>query len=137
MRAVVDANVLIATVLSSRGAPAELLRSARDGAFELIVSELVITELDRALAYPKLRKRISAEQAASFIGWLRDHGTVAEDPVDPPPVTSPDPDDDYLLALAVKERAYLVTGDHHLLGVSDELPIHQPAEFLRIVSQTR
>jgi putative PIN family toxin of toxin-antitoxin system len=130
VRAVVDVNVLISAVLSSQGASAELLRSSRDGAFELIVSELLLDELKRAFTYPKLRKRIPAERAAAYISWLRDHGTVAEDPADPPPLSSPDPDDDYLLALAISQRAFLVTGDQHLLGLSD-MPIHPPAEFLR------
>jgi predicted nucleic acid-binding protein len=43
---------------------------------------------------------------------------------------SPDPDDDYLLALAVSRRAFLVTGDQHLLGIRADLPILTPAQFL-------
>ena len=89
VRAVVDANVLISAVLSSRGPSAKLLRATRDGAFEPIVSQLLLTEITRAFGYPKLRKRIPAETAAAYIGWLRDHGTLAEDPADPPAVSSP------------------------------------------------
>jgi hypothetical protein len=135
VRAVVDANVLISAVLSSRGPSAKLLRATRDGAFELIVSERLLTEIERAFGYPKLRKRIPAEKAAAYLGWLRSHGTVAEDPVGPSPVSSPDPDDDYLLALAIDRRAFLVTGDQHLLSLRDELPIYPPAEFLRMLSE--
>jgi putative PIN family toxin of toxin-antitoxin system len=91
---------------------------------------LLIAELSRALAYPKLRKRIPTEKAAAFLGWVRDHGTLAEDPSEPVPIRSPDPDDDYLLALAVSRRAFLVTGDKHLLGLRDDLPILTPAEFV-------
>ncbi len=130
MRAVVDVNVLISAALSARGPSAEVLRSSRDGAFEMVVSELLIAELTRALAYPKLRKRIPAEKAAAFVSWVRDHGTLAEDPPDTVPVSSPDPDDDYLLALAIDRRAFLVTGDQHLLGLRGDLPILTPAEFL-------
>ncbi len=68
MRAVLDANVLISSVLSSRGASAQLLRDTRDGAFELIVSELLVAELNRALAYPKLGRRIPPEKATAFTG---------------------------------------------------------------------
>jgi putative PIN family toxin of toxin-antitoxin system len=137
VRAVVDVNVLISAVLSSRGASAELLRNSRDGEFELIISELLLAELKRALAYPKLRKHIPAEKAAAFIGWVRGHGIIAEDPTGSPPVHSPDPDDDYLLSLAISQRAFLVTGDQHLLGLSDELPIYRPADFLRKLGQAR
>ena len=130
MRAVVDVNVLISGALSAGGPSVEILRSCRDGAFEMVASELLIAELARALAYPKLRKRIPAENAGALISWVRDHGTLAEDPPDPAPVRSPDPDDDYLLALAIRRRSYLVTGDQHLLGLMDELPILTPAQFL-------
>ena len=130
MRAVVDVNVLISSVLSSKGPSAEVLRASPDGQFELIGSELLLAELERALAYSKLRKRIPAERATAFVGWLRTHATIAEDPDGAPPVRSPDPDDDYLLALAVDERAFLVTGDQHLLGLAEGLPILTPAEFV-------
>jgi uncharacterized protein len=130
VRAVVDVNVLISAVLSARGSSAEILRRSRSGAFELIVSELVIAELRRALAYPKLRKRIEPAAGAAFVGWLQSHATPAADPASAPPVRSPDPDDDYLVALAVEQRAFLVTGDQHLLGLGGDLPILTPAEFL-------
>ena len=135
MRAVVDVNVLISATLSGRGPSARVIRGCRDGAFELVVSELLIAQLTRALAYPKIRKRVPAENAASFISWVRDHGALAEDPPDPPSVRSPDPDDDYLLALAISCRAYLVTGDQHLLELDADLPILTPAEFLSQLPQ--
>jgi putative PIN family toxin of toxin-antitoxin system len=130
-------NVLISAALSARGASAEILRSNREGEFELIVSELLIAELNRALAYPKLRKRIPAEEGTAFVSWVREHAILAEDPVDPAPVRSPDPDDDYLLALAISRRAFLVTGDQHLLGLPDDLPIITPAEFVTKLREHR
>jgi putative PIN family toxin of toxin-antitoxin system len=135
VRAVVDVNVLISAVLSAQGPSAEVIRSCREGAFELVVSEMLIAELTRALAYPKIRKRIPAEQAAAFISWVRSHGTLAEDPTNRPSVRSPNPDDDYLLALAIGRRSYLVTGDKQLLGLEADLPIHTPAELLTKLRQ--
>lgn len=137
MRAVVDVNVLISGVLSAKGASAEILRASRDGQFELVVSELLLTELERTLAYPRLRKRIPQEKAAAFVNWVRDHATVADDPDGPPPVGSRDPDDDYLLALAISRRAYLVTGDRDLLVLSDDLPILTPAQFATQLRESR
>ena len=129
MRAVVDVTVLISGALSSKGSSAGILRASRDGQLELVVSELLLAELTRMLAYPKLRKRIDPENAAAFANWVRDHGSLAEDTASPPPVGSRDPDDDYLLALAINRRAYLVTGDDDLLVLSDDLPILTPAQF--------
>ena len=137
MRAVVDVNVLISGVLSAKGPSAEILRASRDGLFELLVSELLLAELQRTLGYPKLRKRIPPEKAAAFANWVRGHGTLAEDPASPPPVGSRDPDDDYLLALAISRRAYLVTGDQDLLVLSDDLPILTPAQFATKLRESR
>jgi len=129
VRAVVDVNVLISGVLSANGPSADILRASRDGLFELVVSEMLLAELTRALGYPKLRTRIPPEKAAAFTNWVRDQALFAEDPPSPPPVGSRDPDDDYLLALAISRRAYLVTGDQDLLVLSDDLPILTPAQF--------
>ena len=136
MRAVVDVKVLISGVLSAKGSSAEILRASRDGQFELVVSELLLAELKRTLAYPKLRKRIPPEKATAFANWVRANGSLAEDPASPPPVGSRDPDDDYLLALAIDRRACLVTGDKDLLVLSDDLPILTPAQFATKLRET-
>lgn len=129
MRAVVDVNVLISGVLSASGYSAEVLRACRDGQFDLLVSETLLSELERALAYPKLRARIPEDDAAAFVDWVRQHGHLADDPASPPPIGSRDPDDDYLLAIAIDHRAYLVTGDQDLLVLGSDFPILTPAQF--------
>lgn len=129
MRAVLDPNVIISALLSPNGPPARALRSWQEGRFALIVSPTLLEELGRALAYPKLRKRISAQPAAAVLALLSRGATVAPDVADPP-ARCPDPDDDYLLALAESRRAVLVSGDQHLLALRDRFPIFTAAEFL-------
>lgn len=130
MRAVLDPNVIISAVLSSKGAPAEILRAWLDGAFELVVSPLLLEELERALGYPKLRQRVSAMEAAELLNLLRRAASNESDPP-PAPARAPDPGDDYLIALAEVTRARLVSGDAHLLGLAAQLPIESPAAFLK------
>lgn len=134
MRAIFDVNVLISATLSSRGAPAQLLRAWRDGAFELILSPLLLEEVRRAFSYPKLRQRISDEEANRFVAWLEAEATLLADADPPLSIHSPDPDDDYLIGLAAREHAFLVTGDQHLLSLSHGFPIRLPAAFLRMIS---
>lgn len=129
MRAVLDPNILIAALLSPSGAPAQLVGRWLAGEFELVVSEHLLAELERALAYPKLRRRASADEAAGLVDLLRHGGILAPDPPDPPR-RSPDPGDDFLLALAETERAVLVSGDQHLLALADELPIRTARTYL-------
>jgi putative PIN family toxin of toxin-antitoxin system len=128
VRAVLDPNILIAALLSPTGAPAQLVGRWLAGEFELIVSEALLAELERALAYPKLRRRVSAEEAVEVVDLLRDGAVLAPDPPNPLG-RSPDPGDDYLLALAESERAVLVTGDQHLLVLGNEFPIHTARAF--------
>jgi putative PIN family toxin of toxin-antitoxin system len=141
LRAVLDVNVIISALLSRGGAPADLLRSWQDGQFEVITSPLLSAELERALAYPKLRRRISADEADAVVGWLRRAATIAPDPNEPPPISSRDPGDDYLLALAAAVNAFLVSGDEHLLSLegslAGRLPIRSPAGALGLLERQR
>ena len=129
MRAVLDVNVLVSALLSRSGAPAKIIRSWLEGAFELVVSELLLAELARALAYPRVSARVPPEVADAFTELLRATALVAPDPPEVPPRSS-DPADDYLLALAAAESAMLVTGDQHLLALANRFPIRSPRDFL-------
>jgi putative PIN family toxin of toxin-antitoxin system len=134
VRAVLDPNVVISGVLSSRGAPAELLRQLAAGAFELIASQALLDELARALAYPKLRRHVSEKDAAELVRWVAGNATVVVDPDTEPPVHSRDSDDDYLIALASSQRAALVSGDKHLLALEAEMPVFSPRAFLDLLA---
>ncbi len=133
MRVVLDPNVIISSLLSPSGAPARLLQAWVHGRFELIVSPLLLAGLERAFAYPKLRERVAGKEADRLVAWLKESATSAKDPKEPPPVRSPDPGDDYLIALAASEHAALVSGDEHLLGLAEDFPIFPPAGFLRLL----
>ncbi len=129
MRAVLDPNILISALLSPAGAPARTLLAWQDGRFELVVSPQLLGELERALAYPKLRRRISESQASAVVAWIGAEAVTVADEDSPPP-RSRDPDDDYLIALAQTARAALVTGDADLLVLREQLPIFSAADFL-------
>lgn len=129
MRAVLDPNVLISAVISEQGAPAEIMRRWRGGEFELVVSQALITELSRALAYPKLRRLISEARGAALVELIATSGSMAADG-GAVPTRSRDSGDDYLIALASSSRAVLVSGDRDLLVLSDRAPIESPRQFL-------
>jgi putative PIN family toxin of toxin-antitoxin system len=134
VRVVLDANVIVAALISPQGAPARLLRMAVAGEFDLVVSEHLLAEVERAVGYPKLRARLRSEDVRELIERLRATAIVAPDHGDPP-VRAPDPDDDYLLALAARERSVLVTGDTHLLDLAGGLPISTPRAFLELLER--
>lgn len=132
MKAVLDPNVLISAVLAPGGSPARALRAWLNGSYELVVSPLLLAELERALAYPKLRARVSPQEAAELLDLLRRHGELVTDPAAPFSIRSPDSGDDYLIALAATSGALLVSGDGHLLTLAKQMPVCSPAAFLEI-----
>jgi uncharacterized protein len=133
LRAVLDVNVIISALLAPDGRPARILRAWQNAEFELVLSPLLLAELARALAYPKLARLIDAEEASSIVEWLSRTATLAADPTTPSPTRSADPGDDYLLALAASERAALVSGDVHLLELEGGAPVLSPASFLELL----
>jgi putative PIN family toxin of toxin-antitoxin system len=132
LRAVLDVNVLISALLSRAGAPGRLIALCLGGAFELVISETLLAELGRALAYPKLREHITREEAANFIDLLRSTASMLADAMHPHQV-SRDTGDDYVVALATTSASILVSGDRDLLVLAPELPIHSPAAFLALL----
>jgi len=130
VRAVLDANVLVSALISRMGAPARLVELWLEGEVEFVVCKTLLDEVERTLNQPKLSGRVASEDALRFIRLLEEVGEVVPDPEGPPPIHSDDPGDDYLLALAARERTPLVSGDAHVLALSDKLPISSPRAFL-------
>lgn len=106
-----------------------------EGGFELICSPRLIDELTRALNYRKLRRHIHTDEAGALVALLRRAATMIDDPLSAPTVSSSDPDDDYLVALAESSRSALVSGDGDLLSLSGQIPVYSPHEFLAILEQ--
>jgi uncharacterized protein len=136
VRAVVDPNVLISAILSTEGSPARVLRAWIGGAFELVVSPHLLDELERVLQYPKIRKRISSDDAAAFVAVLRAEAHQRPDPEVVPSIATADPDDDYLIAVAAGAQAVIVSGDHHLLDLRGQIPVYSPAEFIELLESS-
>lgn len=134
---VVDADCLIAGVLTSQGATSELLDRWQAGAFELVVCPRLVYEVRKALVSPRLADRydISALDAESFARQLSEEGLFVDDPDDPPRIVPDDPSDDYLIALALSAGCrFLVTRDRHFEKVDVAgLKIIGPRDALRLI----
>jgi uncharacterized protein len=131
LRVVLDPGVLVSAVLSRSGAPAEALDAWRDGAFDLIVSPLLLDELEEVLLRPRFSECMSPDQVRAYVDALAVEGVAFDDPDDPPRVTR-DRDDDYLFALAIAARAdFIVSGDKDLTSVpSPPCAVLTPRAFL-------
>lgn len=74
------------------------------------------------LVRAKFRRWISVDVAGEFVEGLAQDAVIVNDP---PPLSgvSPDPDDDYLIALARAAGAdCIVSGDRHLLDLEESDP---------------
>ena len=142
LRAVLDTNVYVAALISRDGSPARIVRALHDGVFDAVVCPTLLAELTGVLARPKLSSRIAPDDARAFVAWLERVAIVAADPVGIEAL-SPDPGDDYLLALARASGAQaVVSGDAHLLGLERalghaEYRVLAPAVFADLVDSLR
>ena len=114
MHVVLDTNLFLSALLSEKGPPARIVDAWRAGRFALVSSFDQIEEFKRAARYEKVRLYVSRSAAGKLINSLRGAEVLLKRL--PRVGASPDPDDDYLLAMAAAAGAeYLVTGDKALL----------------------
>jgi putative PIN family toxin of toxin-antitoxin system len=115
IRVVVDPGVLISALIGPAGSPPDRIVSAWiDDRLEIVASPKVIAELRRVVMRPKFRRWFDEAVAKQLIERIELHATIHPDP---PPLegATADPDDDYLVALAVAARVdAIVSGDRHL-----------------------
>jgi putative PIN family toxin of toxin-antitoxin system len=140
--AVLDTNVLASGVAGSllpESIPGGLVCAWRAGAFSLVVSEHILSELTRTLATPYFRTRLSLGQVARAQRLLRRRATIVSLTAQVTGVAT-HPEDDLVLATAVSGKAqYLVTGDRKLqeLGSYEGVRIVSPRAFLDILQAVR
>ena len=111
--------------------PAAIIGAWTRGAFELVVSHLLLEELTTALLRPKFRRWATESDVVAFVEVLRHAAVIVEDPAEVEPI-SRDPNDDYLVALAREARAHvLVSSDGDLTSIEgNDPPVVTPRRFL-------
>ena len=110
MRVVLDTNILVSALIAPAGNPAAIYNAWEQGKFTLVTCAEHLDELRGTLQKPKVANLIKPYKAGRLVNQIR---KLAEDIVELPRVKrSPDPGDNFLLALAEAGNAdYLVTGD--------------------------
>jgi hypothetical protein len=115
VQVVLDTNVLLGA-LRSKGAPARIVDAWRAGRFRLVTSPEQIDEFKRAAACPRLRGHLARGAVGRVVNELRRADVLLRRLSRPG--ASPDPGDEYLLAMALAAGAdHLVTGDKPILAL--------------------
>ncbi len=115
IRVVVDPGVFVSVLIGSPGSPPDRIFNAWVAdRIEVVASPKVIAELRRVAMRPKFRRWFDEASARQLIDRIELHATIQPDPPLLEGATA-DPDDDYLVALAVAARVdAIVSGDRHL-----------------------
>jgi len=110
MRVVIDINIIVSALLAPAGKPATIIRIWLDGKFTLLTCAAHVDELRSTLQKPRVAELVKPHKAGGLVNQIK---KFAEEVGALPPVErSPDPMDDFLLAMCEAGNAdYLVTGD--------------------------
>ena len=112
MRVILDTNVLLAAFISPHGPPEVIYRAWRAARFELITSTAQLDELRRVSRYPKIRELVPAHRIGTMTNNMHRAKVLGAALPTPQDVEIDDPNDAFLLAMALASGAdYLVTGD--------------------------
>ena len=140
--AVLDANVLASGLISETRAestPGELLRRWRARQFTLVVSDPILTELERTLTNPYFSSRFSPAAVAEIVSRISTEAQIQSSTVQVAGVAT-HLEDDAILATALSARSpYLVTGDRQLQQLSAFGGTHllSPRQFLELLDRER
>jgi len=110
MRVVLDTNILVSALIAAAGNPAAIYNAWENGKFTLLTCAEQLDELRATLQKPRVADLIKPYNAGRLVNQIKKLAEAVG------PLTrverSPDPGDDFLLALAEVGKAdYLVTGD--------------------------
>ncbi|HZJ50796.1 MAG TPA: PIN domain-containing protein [Actinomycetota bacterium] len=127
--------MLIAGTLTHEGATSNLLDLWLGGEFELVVCPRLIQEVVITLVTSEDIEQVRHLQGRGkgLTQRLSEEGVLLDDPKDPPRVVPDDPNDDYLVALALAAEAdFFVTRDRHFEKVRvREVRIMSPRQMIR------
>lgn len=112
MRVILDTNVLLGALISPHGPPDVIYRAWRAARFDLVTSRAQLDELRRVSRYPKLKTLLPAHRIGTMLNNMQRALVLEVLPALLENLEANDPDDTFLLAMALAGEAdYLVTGD--------------------------
>jgi putative PIN family toxin of toxin-antitoxin system len=118
-RAVVDPNVFVSALVSKPGSPPlAVAQAVSTGTMILVACPHLLEELAEVLLRDKFRRYVSLAHVDLLVAALELRAEMRPDPASVPQVC-PDPEDDYLFALAADaEVKLIVSGDRGVRGAT-------------------
>ena len=132
---VLDTNVLVAALRSRRGASSKLLTLIGTGRFEIHISVALVLEYEEVLTRYQVELGLSRDDVADLVDAICSLARAHEVHFQWRPYLH-DPDDDFLLDLAVAAGCgYIITfNQRHFAGVERfGIIVMTPGEFLKSI----
>ena len=129
-RVTADTNVYI-SALNFGGVPERVLTLARTGVLELAISDAIFVEIERVLA---LKFHWASGPLKDALLEIAAYTTRIQ-PLEKLYVVTSDPSDNRILECALEANSeYIVTGDSHLLQISQHAGVRilRPSELLEL-----
>jgi len=141
IKVVLDANQFVSALLKQASNSSLIIDLVHSEDVRLLVSEKIITEIDRVIRYPKVKKihRRSDSNLDAFIIKIVRVAQMVPGTLKLR-VIEEDPTDDKYLECAIEGGAdFIISGDRHLKNLWSfrEIPIVSPAEFLKRIKTLR
>ena len=142
LRAVLDTNVFVSSLLNKTGAPARLLDAWRAGEYLLVTSPPIMAEIKAVLELPRIKDKyaLTDQDIRQLLDLLEKDAILV-------PGLSPvnntilqDPKDEIFLSCALDAGAdVIVSGDRHLLSLKafEGIPIVLVRQFLDRLAEQR
>ena len=132
---VFDTNILLSALLSPNGKPFRCLALAKIGQIKSVTCQEILDEFAEKLLlkfqFSEDMTQLAVDEVKSFSSLVSITGNLKAVP--------DDPDDDMVIDCAVTGKAtYIITGDKHLLALSNyqEILIMKATDFVNLLSES-
>ncbi|MBU6338382.1 MAG: putative toxin-antitoxin system toxin component, PIN family [Rickettsiales bacterium] len=133
MKIVLDTNVFVSGLFFPKSNAGRILNSCIEGKFNLCLSDELLSEIEKVLFYPKIRKRLNLSQLEieNYCSLLRFKFEMFGIKNVRASVVKDKKDNHILATFIASDADYLITGDDDLLSMSDEYNIVSLSEFVK------
>ena len=138
IQAIIDTNILVSALIKPEGTVGPVLHRLRDGDYEIVLSEQLLTELVDVLNRPRIKEKygLDTEDIETVLALLLLRGRIVS-PVERVDVCRDPKDNMFLEAALTAEADVIVSGDEDLLVLDSfrSIPVIGPAAFLQLIDQ--
>jgi putative PIN family toxin of toxin-antitoxin system len=142
IRAVLDTNAFVGSLLNKTGASAKLIDAWRAGEYMLVTSPAIMAEIKAVLELPRIQEKylLTDQDIGQLLDLLEKDAVLVPGRSEVDDAIPQDPTDHIFLSCALDAGAdFIISGDRHLLSlkVFEGIPILPVVTFLERLVETK